>query len=576
MDEFLGIFQQYDFAVREGLILALVALAAYVLLNAGIFAVPQIGLMAIGAYTAASFSLDLGMPFMVSAGAGAVAAALAGWVLALLVGRLNGIYLAIATIAFSEVVRALILVLPFTGGAQGRVAISRSTTDIVLVGAVVVVVALLIRLRKSRHGLAMIAMREDSLMASHQGVNIVRYRRALFALSGLLAGLGGALMVHMTGFVEPTQYSFDTLTLLLSFVVLGGMTYVFGPLVGAAVLLAIPHVFSGLEDYQLIVNGLLIILIIAFAPTGILGWISGAVAKLRARNQTDGKSVDELADLDSPLEDDPGKQAEHTEGSAMSEATDSGIVAVTDSVDEEILSLKDVSISFGGNKILSEVPVLARSGRILGIIGPNGSGKTTLLNVLSGVYHPDTGHGQLLGNRIEEHWGKPHHMSAMGLARTFQTIRLLDDRSVAENVAVGLVSAEPTGGQSRTAQVDQVLKTHGLSDVSLLHAGWLPYGLRRRVEIARAVVSGPRVLLLDEPTAGMNPTEREEVFDMIRALRSAGLAIIVVEHDVDMMRKTCDRLMVLDHGRVLAEGDPDDVLKEEEVIAAYVGGKTQA
>lgn len=570
MNEFLGIFQQYDFAVREGLVLVLVALAVYVLLNAGIFAVPQTGLMAIGAYVSTILSLDLGLPFVLSAAAGALAAGLVGWVLALLLGKLNGIYLAIATIAFSEVVRALILVLPMTGGAQGRVAIPRSATDVVLVGTVVVVLALLVAMRKSRHGLAMIAMREDSLMASHQGVNIIRYRQFLFALSGLLSGLGGALMVHMTGFVEPTQYNFDLLTQLLSFVVLGGMTFVFGPLVGAVVLLAIPHVFSGLEDYQLLVNGLLIILIIAFAPTGILGWISGAVARFRTRGQADGKNVDELADLDSPLDEDLVSPSDDT-----AEPGDPGIAAVTDAVGETVLSLENVSISFGGNKILSEMPVAATSGQILGIIGPNGSGKTTLLNVLSGVYRPDSGHGVLLGQRIEDHWGKPHHMSSLGLARTFQTIRLLDDRTVTENVAVGLVSATAQNGLSRTAQVEQVLATHGLDGVSRLHAGWLPYGLRRRVEIARAVISGPRVLLLDEPTAGMNPAEREEVFGMIGSLKAAGLAVIVVEHDVDMMRKACDSLMVLDHGRVLAAGHPDEVLKDKEVIAAYVGGNTQ-
>ena len=570
MDNFLSVFQQYDFAIRDGIVLVLVALAVYVLLNAGIFAVPQTGLMAIGAYTSASMSLDLGLPFVLSALIGTISAGLVGYLLALLVGRLNGIYLAIATIAFSEVIRTLILVLPITGGAQGRVGIPRGANDFVLVGTLTAVVVFLLWLAKSRHGLAMVAMREDSLMASHQGVNVVKYRRFLFTLAGLLAGLGGALSVHVTGFVEPTQFDFHALTNLISFVVLGGMTFVFGPLVGAAVLLSIPHVFSGFQDYQLLINGALIVLIIAFAPSGILGWLSSAIARSNVRKVTGGASRDELADLDSPLEDATSRELyESSEKVTQSEDTQSATQSGPGR--SEILRVTDIGISFGGNVALDGVSFNVSDGEILGIIGPNGSGKTTLLNILSGAYVPTAGNAELTGSSLSAHWGKPHRMARKHLARTFQTIRLIDDQSVENNVTVGLVATEIGSDTSRSQKVDEVLTKHGLAEYRSFHAGWLPYGVRRRVEIARAVVSEPRLLLLDEPTAGMNPSEREDVFEMIRRLRASGMAIIVVEHDVDAMRRFCDTLVALDQGRVVTKGNPDEVLQNEEVITAYVG-----
>lgn len=205
MTEIFSIFGAYDFVVRDGIVLSLVALSLYVVLSAGIFAVPQVGLMAVGAYVSAVLSVDAGAPFVISLLGGTLASGVVALLLAGLLHRLNGIYLAIASIAFAEVVRVAVLNLPLTGGAQGKVGIPRTTTDLVICIVVVVAVVSLVALKRSRFGLAIGAMREDTLMASHQGIDVVRYRTALFGLSGILAGAAGSLHVHMSGFVEPVS-----------------------------------------------------------------------------------------------------------------------------------------------------------------------------------------------------------------------------------------------------------------------------------------------------------------------------------------------------------------------------------
>ena len=546
MTEFFSIFGAYDFVVRDGIVLSLVALSLYVVLSAGIFAVPQVGLMAVGAYVSAVLSVDAGAPFVISLIGGTLASGVVALLLAGLLHRLNGIYLAFASIAFAEVVRVAVLNLPLTGGAQGKVGIPRTTTDLVICIVVVVAVASLVALKRSRFGLAIGAMREDTLMASHQGIDVVRYRTALFGLSGILAGAAGSLHVHMSGFVEPGQFSFELLTQILAMVVIGGTVFVTGSLVGALVIIGLPVALTGLASYEALVNGVLIVLIVAFAPSGILGSLRSLWPARSPSTQGSGDktSVERVF------------PPERRDGPA-----------------DVVLEVRDVVMSFGGVRALDTVSLEARSGEVLGIIGPNGSGKTTLLNVLSGVYRPDKGAGTLLAHDFSELWGLPHVTAQSGLARTFQNIRLMDEDTVSTNVRLGIARHPGIDVHERTRRL---LTEHRLDWAADIPVGSLPYGVRRRVEIARALASKPRVLLLDEPTAGMNPAERQDVFDTISDIRSGGVAVIVVEHDVAMMRSFCDRLVVLDFGKKIADGKPDTVLDSKEVIRAYIGSGSLA
>jgi branched-chain amino acid transport system permease protein len=570
---FLNVFGEFDFAIRDAMVLCLVALAVYLLLNAGIFAVPQIGLMAVGSYSSAMLSLEAKLPFPVALLAGGLAGLLCGLVIALLLGRLNGIYLAIATIAFSEIVVASVLIIPGTGGAQGLVAIPRDANDFYIVGCLAAAIAVIIAVNRSRIGMAIVAIREDRLMASHQGINVFSYRLGLFAASGLISGLAGGLSVHMSGFVEPGQFSFDLLTQLISMVVLGGMTYVYGPIVGAVVILGLPHLYTGLNDYQLLFNGILIVVVISFAPKGIIGALGGLLGR-RTRGPAaiavnpSPSGQDALAATPVTLEPTGQRKPPMTQPAGKD----------IDPSSDPAIAVSDVSVAFGGNLALRGASLEVRPGELLGLIGPNGSGKTTMLNVISGIYKPNSGEGRLLGVDVTHLWGQPHKLARLGIARTFQTIRLIDDYSVEENVLIGLSQSPNRDGTGERKGADRreitqgVLRRLGLSDIANVQAGWLPYGVRRRVEIARAVVCDPKVLLLDEPTAGMNAEETAEVFRTIALLQATGMAVIIVEHDVDMMGKYCDRLVVLDFGQVLASGDPATVLKTKEVISAYVGG----
>lgn len=567
---FLNVFGEFDFAIRDAMVLCLVALAVYLLLNAGIFAVPQVGLMAVGSYSSAMLSLGAKLPFPVALLAGGLAGLLCGLVIALLLGRLNGIYLAIATIAFSEIVVASVLIIPGTGGAQGLVAIPRDANDFYIVGCLAAAIAVIIVVNRSRIGMAIVAIREDRLMASHQGINVFSYRLGLFAASGLISGLAGGLSVHMSGFVEPGQFSFNLLTQLISMVVLGGMTYVYGPIVGAFVILGLPHLYTGLNDYQLLFNGILIVVVISFAPKGIIGALSG----LR-RRRTHGPAGITINPI--PSRQDAATNPVTPESTGQRKMMPPAGLDI-DPLSDPAIAVSNVSVAFGGNLALRGASLEVRRGELLGLIGPNGSGKTTMLNVISGIYKPNSGEGRLLGRDVTHLWGQPHKLARLGIARTFQTIRLIDDYSVEENVLIGLSQSpdrDGTGERKRShrkATAQAVLRRLGLSDIANVQAGWLPYGVRRRVEIARAVVCNPQVLLLDEPTAGMNAEETAEVFRTIALLQATGMAVIIVEHDVDMMGKYCDRLVVLDFGQVLASGDPATVLQSKEVISAYVGG----
>lgn len=551
---FLDLFGVYGFLVRDSLVLVLVGLSIYVMFNAGLFAVPQIGFMAVGAYTAAILSNDVGVPLLVTLPASLLAGAVCGLILGAVLARLNGVYLAIATIGFSEMVRVTLRNLDITGGPVGLAGIDRSLNDLVVVCIPLLVVIGLLLLNRTRHGGAFTAMREDSLMAAHQGMNVRRYRGLLFVASGALAGLAGGMQVHLNGFVEPGGFSFQLLVLLLTAVIIGGMTRVLGPLLGALVVFGLGEALRDFASYRNMVNGALIVAVVAFAPEGVSAPLQLWARKVWARLRP--------ARVSSHVADRPVLVAATRRGDAASVA------------DGPLLEVRGLAKHFGGVTALDGVDLTVQRGEIFGLIGPNGSGKTTLLNLLSGVYVPDQGTGTFDGRPLESIWGRPEALTKTGLARTFQNIRLVDSHSVAENVRMGAYLEErkaPVG-----ELVDAALRRVGLTGFTDATVGSLPYGLRRKVEIARALVRGPDLLLLDEPTAGMSPAERDEIFDLVQAIRADGVSVLVVEHDIGSMTRHCDRVCVLNFGKQIATGSPADVLAEEAVIDAYIGRTVRA
>ena len=253
-------------------------------------------------------------------------------------------------------------------------------------------------------------------------------------------------------------------------------------------------------------------------------------------------------------------------------------------IHDNVLEVKDLSISFGGLKAVSDVTFNLKKGELLGLIGPNGAGKTTLFNMLSGVYTPTS--GEILLDGEKTNGISPDKLSKMGVARTFQNIRLFDKLTVLDNVNIAMNQYMDYGvlsGMLRfpsfwkeeneaTETAKEILSLFNLEKYFRAFAGSLPYGAQRKLEIARAMATRPKLLLLDEPAAGMNESETQDLMDSIRVIREkTGVSILLIEHDMNLVLGISERLIVLNYGEILAQGDPKEVISNEEVVRAYLG-----
>jgi ABC-type branched-subunit amino acid transport system ATPase component len=237
---------------------------------------------------------------------------------------------------------------------------------------------------------------------------------------------------------------------------------------------------------------------------------------------------------------------------------------------ERVLSAQDIVKHFRGVHALNGVSLRVHPGEILGLIGPNGSGKTTLLNVLSGVYAPTSGEVRCMGTRVTAR--KPSRIARLGVGRTFQNIRLFGHLTVRQNVEVGSVSGRRVEGSDHAADVDDLLRRFRLEAVAEQQALNLPYGAQRRVEIARALAGRPYFLLLDEPAAGMNESESDELLETVMGVREEfGCGILIVDHDLRLIMRLCERIQVLAEGKTLAEGTPEKVRKDPTVVEVFLG-----
>lgn len=248
-----------------------------------------------------------------------------------------------------------------------------------------------------------------------------------------------------------------------------------------------------------------------------------------------------------------------------------------------ILDIKDITQEFGGLRALDRVSITVNEHNIFGLIGPNGAGKTTLFNIITGIYKPTSGRILFRGQPTQ---GLPsHRIARRGIGRTFQNIRLFKKLSALDNVRVGMYASRgsgiiasilrlPASARAERANIKkayELLEMVGLAERGMELAGNLPYGEQRKLEIARAMALSPSLLLLDEPAAGMNASEKEELLVLIRRIRSLGITILLVEHDMNVVMSVCDRIAVLDYGRKIAEGSPDEIRNNEQVIQSYLG-----
>ncbi len=537
---------------------AIVATGLNVLFGlAGQISFGHAGFFAIGAYTASILAAKAELPFVLAALAGAALAAGAGALLAVPALRVRGPYLAMVTIAFGFVIeQGAAEWKGVTGGWNGFMNIPRPIgfdgplSDKGLAIACAVLAGLLLygfaRFAGTRWGLAMRATRDAETAAQSLGANLVAVRTLAFAISAAVTGFAGALFATLQGFISPESFPFFLSITFVLMVLVGGQGSATGPLLGALVVVLAPEMLSSLAEYRLMFFGALLLLVLWIAPSGM----AGAAAALWARfwRRPDSPSVVR------------GDDARVKKFLARTGATP--------------LDVRGVSVSFGGNRAVSEVTLSAQPGQVTSLIGPNGAGKTTLLNLVSGFYKPEAGTVRIGGADIT---GLPSHAAARaGVARTFQTSQLFAGMSVRENLMVALYRGSLAGGASHSAAdavalSDALLAWVGYSGPADRPAGELPHVDRRLVEIARALATRPDVVLLDEPAAGLSAEDTDRLGAGLRRIAGLGLGVLIIEHDMQLVMGISDRIYVLDAGRLIAQGSPAEVQGNPAVRQAYLG-----
>lgn len=513
----------------------------------------HIGFYSIGAYTVAVLTLK-GMSFWLALLVAGGLTGIVGALFALPALRVSGPYLAMMTIAFGFLIEhGTIEWRQMTGGQNGLAGIPQPTIGALMTGeramaAISVLVAgvsLLLYdvLFRGSWGRAMIAVRDSETAASGIGLQPVVVKTLAFALSAAFTGIAGGCFAALLAFIAPSAFPFSQSILFLLAVVIGGAGWTLGPVVGAIITVVLPELISSLAEYRLLIFGALLLVVLWLAPDGVIGTLARWLRVARARTAR-GDSFDVRSFLGAERRFPP-------------------------------LEISKLSIGFGGIKAAADVELLAKPGDVTGLIGPNGAGKTTVLNMISGFYRPDAGSIRL-GSR-ELAGATASAVARAGIARTYQTTQLFGSLSVIDNVLLGLRVGRLGNPFARLAIDADIRAAEGLlalvgyrGDLDAMAAA-LPHVDRRLVEIARAVATRPGVLLLDEPAAGLSAGEKEHLKSVLRTLADAGLAVMLVEHDMTLVMGLCDHIVVLDAGRPIARGTPVEIRNDPRVRAAYLG-----
>jgi ABC-type branched-subunit amino acid transport system permease subunit/ABC-type branched-subunit amino acid transport system ATPase component len=633
------------------IIMTLIALVVLLGLNiivglTGQVSLCQAAFYGAGAYCSAILTMRAGIPFWISLPLAGVLTGLLAFVLSRFTVTMRSHYLALATIGLSEIlVNVFRSADKWTGGANGLSSIppprigawSIDTYNAYYYIAVFVAGLAYLSIRRiarSRTGTCLYAVRDNELAAASLGIDTARLKISGFTLGAIYAGVSGALYAHFDGFIGPELFSTGQSILLFCALVVGGLGRGFGSLLAAVLLVIIQEYFRSFVQYQVLLFGATVILIMVFAPQGAAGILSrlGAyklfkTSKLGAPNGAkavwtlEPQSEIAFVTTETPESGHPTDDSRSlvqarpiADALLFGEDRASDVTAQPqlrrrgpnnspqDASSDDVFSIEDIHVHFNGVIVLKNVSFSLESEKVLCcLIGPNGAGKTTLLDVLGGQLRPERGRAFLTHhkNRTSKLGlratliGKPSHgIARLGVSRTFQTSQLFSELTVLENVTAA-ACADPSFMPSLSETLFRPFKSAAKDRAATEAAeGWLrftglwsyrnepamhlPYGLRRVLEIARCLATGPTVMLLDEPSAGMNHSERETLERLLLAIKRLGITILLVTHDLDLVRDLADRVVVLDQGEVIFQGRAGQLRSDARVVTAYLGKRKES
>ncbi|MGA2316028.1 MAG: branched-chain amino acid ABC transporter ATP-binding protein/permease [Thermodesulfobacteriota bacterium] len=566
------------FLTRLGIIVAIYAInvAGLTLVSgyAGIISLGHAAFFACGAYLSAILTVKTGMNPWLAIVIATMVSGIFAYLFSIPFLRLRRAYLAMATLGLGEVIFLLAKDLTkITGGVMGipdipylrigELVIREDWQIFYLVGFFCVFVIFLTEnLGKTRLGRAYHAIRTNETAAEAMGINVQRELSKVFSYSAALSGLSGSLLAHFLSFISPDIFTLHFSFTLLLFVIMGGAN-VWGGLIVAILLTGFSEFFRGLQDFSMGLYGLLLIITLFLFPEGL-----AVLFRPRYGSTRMSTKFTEFQRLCINVENSvsPGSNAE-----------------VIRPKESSILEFNNVSKNFGGTIALEQVSGFVKYGQILGVIGPNGAGKTTLLNVINGFLAPRI--GKIIFEDQDVTAKSPHQMAQLGVGRTFQISNLFKGMTVLDNVMVGghtkarsgLIMSGLNIGRSRLEEKTIAEKTiRSLDFLGLANRAYevienLSYGEQKLVEIARALTMEPRLLLLDEPSSGLTPAETKTLANILGRIREQRISMILIEHNMPLIMNVSDLILVLNFGRRIALGTPNEVSKNDEVIKAYLG-----
>jgi branched-chain amino acid transport system permease protein len=535
---------------------------------AGLLDLGYSAFFAIGAYTSAILTVFWHVDFWLTLVPAIAFAGIAGTILGYPTLRLRSDYLAIVTLGFGEIVRILFTNWNYVDGPNGIWNIPTPpffglennadfpyVTYYYAIAVVLVLIAIIFarNLSLSRLGRGWIAVREDEFAAEAVGVPTLNLKLLAYTMGGMWGGLAGAFFAARVTAINPSSFTFTLSSQILILIIIGGLGSLGGVVLGSIVVVGLPEVLRFMQQSRFLVFAVLLILIMLFRPQGLWPQRRSRLAPFIGLEE-EAQAAARAFKLKPSVE-----------------------------VGEVLLTVEGLEQRFGGVRAVDNVSFEVRRGEILSVIGPNGAGKTTVFNCIAGIQRPKAGRITFDGKPIRGL--KPHAIVHRGIARTFQGIRLFKQMAVFENVMIGASVRERnwpwqallhTPGERK----DEIralkesrywLRFVGLEKEAGRLATELSYADQRRVEIARALSSEPMLVLLDEPAAGMNPTEKVELMKMVRQIRDLGVTVVLIDHDMSLVMNVSDRVIVLDMGKVIASGTPAEIQGNQRVIEAYLG-----